>query len=263
MSSKLLKGLRLSLGFLGIFPTIFSQNMSAIPWYIRDYRALKRQLKAGGTGFKLGVPMPQLRDKASSSGSYSGHYFHQDLLVAQQIFKNNPIKHVDIGSRTDGFVTHVASFREIEVFDIREYNHHVSNIRFVQADFMQMSDQWVGYTDSLSCLHVIEHFGLGRYGDPIDADGHLKGLENMKRMLKTGGKFYFSTPIGPQRINFNAHRVFNVKYLLELFTDDYILDRFSYVDDQGVLHQDADPQAGIQTNFGCKFGCGIFELTKR
>ena len=69
-------------------------------------------------------------------------------------------------------------------------------------------------TDSLSCLHALEHFGLGRYGDPVDYDGYLKGFDNLYRILKPGGRLYFSVPMGPQRIEFDAHRVFSMAYLL-------------------------------------------------
>jgi len=69
-------------------------------------------------------------------------------------------------------VAHVAAFRPIEVFDIRPLHSTVANITFVQADMMQLSSELVECTDTLSCLHTIEHFGLGRYGDPIRVNGH-------------------------------------------------------------------------------------------
>lgn len=119
------------------------------------------------------------------------------------------------------------------------------------------------YCDSVSSLHAVEHFGLGRYGDKLDYNGHLKGLNNIHRMLKPGGKFYFSVPIGKQRIEFNAHRVFAVKYLVELLQDKYRIDFFSYVDDKGNLFKDIPLKSeGIENNFGCSYGCGILELTK-
>ena len=119
------------------------------------------------------------------------------------------------------------------------------------------------YCDSVSSLHAIEHFGLGRYGDKLDYNGHLKGLKNIYEMLKKGGKFYFSVPIGPQRIEFNAHRIFSVKYLIELINDKYYIDSFSYVDDEGDLFRDIPLHSNrIENNFSCKYGCGILELTK-
>jgi SAM-dependent methyltransferase len=193
----------------------------------------------------------------------SGHYFHQDLLVAQRIFANNPQKHLDIGSRTDGFVAHVASFRHIEIIDIRPVVSQVNNISFRQADLMQLPQDLMEYCDSISALHAIEHFGLGRYNDPIDYTGHLKALENIYRILKPGGKFYFSTPMGPQRIEFNAHRVFSLNYLIDLFDKRYKIDRFSYVNDAGELFENVEfNKLKVNRNYDCDYGCAIFEMTK-
>lgn len=232
--------------------------------YYRDLKLLKTQEKTSSMVFPFGKAYPCLKEKYSDNGSASGHYFHQDLLVARRIFKNNPENHVDIGSRIDGFVAHVASFRELEVFDIRPLQNNISNVRFVQADLMaQVGDNLTCYCDSLSCLHALEHFGLGRYGDPVNYDGYLIGLNNLSDILKKGGKLYISVPIGPQRIEFNAHRVFSVAYLLECFSGRFILDYFSYVDDKGDLHENVPvTEEGIKNSFGCHYGCGIFELTK-
>ncbi|MBF0105209.1 MAG: DUF268 domain-containing protein [Deltaproteobacteria bacterium] len=193
-----------------------------------------------------------------------GHYFWQDLFVAQRIFKNNPALHVDVGSRIDGFVAHVASFRKIEVLDIRPLETTIDNVTFVRADMMAKDlSLFTDYCDSLSCLHALEHFGLGRYGDPIDPDGYLTGIENINRMLKSGGKLYLSVPIGPQRVEFNAHRVFEVKYILDLMSKMFKLDMFSYIDDKGNLHKNvAIEDKDVQSSFGCHYGCGIFEFTR-
>jgi SAM-dependent methyltransferase len=239
------------------------KNIQLLPSLFRDYWKLKKQLRSN-SDFKIAKFFPILGDKQDSGGLISGHYFHQDLWVAQRIFKAQPEKHVDIASRVDGFVAHVAVFREVEIFDIRPVLSKVRNISFVQADLMDESSNYDNYCDSISCLHAIEHFGLGRYNDPIDADGHLKGLNSIHKILKPGGTFYFSTPIGPQRIEFNAHRVFSLAYLLGKFEKDYELIHFSYVDDAGDLYENQvlTPQ-NIQANFNCHYGCGIFELRKK
>lgn len=232
--------------------------------YYRDLRLLKIQEKTSSMVFPFGKAYPCLKEKFTDSGSASGHYFHQDLLVARRIFKSNPEKHVDIGSRIDGFVAHVASFRELEVFDIRPLPNNIPNVRFVQADLMApVGDNLTCYCDSLSCLHALEHFGLGRYGDPVNYDGYLIGLNNLSDILKKGGKLYISVPIGPQRIEFNAHRVFSVAYLTECFSGRFTLDYFSYVDDKGDLHENVPvTEEAAKNSFGCHYGCGIFELTK-
>jgi hypothetical protein len=230
--------------------------------FLRDYCEFKRQAIGSPWPFKFGRFYPCFKDRSKPIEA-SGHYFHQDLLVANRIFLNNPIKHVDVGSRMDGLVAHVACFREVEVIDIRPLRTTIPNVRFRQADLMSADFRLKDYSDSLSSLHAIEHFGLGRYGDRIDFHGYLTGLDRLYEILKEGGKFYFSVPIGDQRIEFNAHRVFSVQYLLELLEGKYRVDSFSYVNDDGNLVKDP-PLDGqdVENSFSCHYGCGIFELTK-
>lgn len=231
-------------------------------WFKHDLQKIKEQLD-GDADFPISRLKPIYKERGDSGGTLSGHYFHQDLLVARRIYANQPEKHVDVGSRTDGFVAHLAVFREVEIFDIRSNQSKVKNITSVQADFMQLSEHLYDYTDSISSLHAIEHFGLGRYGDTIDAYGHLKGLDSLRKALKPGGKFYFSVPMGPQRIEFNAHRIFSLSYLLSVFSKHYQLDQFSYVDDAGDLHENTPlSDEKISNNYGCDHGCAILEMTK-
>lgn len=248
--------------FWGFSPRIFLLNIFWFPSFWIDYYRF-RKLSKGNMYFRFGKIRPVLTDKRNKSGKMATHYFFQDLLVARRIRINNPAKHVDIGSRIDGFVAHVASFMEIEVFDIRPINQNVVGINFKQTDFMKIDPELNDYTDSISSLHALEHFGLGRYGDVLDISGHIKGLDSVYYILKKGGKFYFSSPIGPQRIEFNAHRVFSISYLIELFSGRFNIDYFSFIDDAGTLHENADlTPDNIMTSFGCKYGCGIFEMTK-
>lgn len=230
----------------------------------RDLRTLKSQNPSVAREFQFGKLYPCFDDRFTESGSTKGIYFHQDLLVARRIFSCNPNIHVDVGSRVDGFVAHVASFRPIEVFDIRPLSNTIPNIKFMQADLMVPIDRMLeNYCDSLSCLHALEHFGLGRYGDSVNYDGYLLGLSNLSKILKKGGKLYLSVPIGPQRIEFNAHRVFSVSFLLECFSGKYTIEQFSFVDDLGDLHENVTiTDIEVNSSFNCVYGCGIFEMTK-
>ena len=238
------------------------KNFKLIPWFFSDYLKIKKQLK-NNKDFKITKFFPVLADQAQTSGNFSSMYFNQDLFVARRIHKNNPKKHVDIWSRVDWFVANVASYRDIEVLDIRPSTKQVQNIKFTQADLMKLPHWFENYTDSISSLSVIEHFWLWRYGDPIDSNWHIKWLENIYKILKKWWKFYFSVPIWPQRIEFNAHRIFNISYLIKLFEKKYKIDMFSYIDDYDKLHENLKLSTkDINNNFNCKFGCGIFELTK-
>jgi len=218
----------------------------------------KEWLRQGG---KITHSYMILTDYFENAGTTKGHYFHQDLLVASFVAKNAPKRHVDIASRVDGFVAHVASFREIEVVDIRrlpESEH--SNIKFVRADLMNPND--LGVTDSLSCLHAIEHFGLGRYTDPIDVKGHEKGIDNLVSIVAKGGRLYISFPIGLEdEVHFNAHRVFHPKTILSIpsIKSCMKLERFDYVDDNGDLHLHCPVEEAIGKT---TFGCGIYTFQK-
>jgi len=241
-------------------------SIKCIPYYLNDMRKLNNQIKNNPLSqWKISSIFPCLHDRFGEAGDISGHYFHQDLFVAQKIFERKPKKHVDIGSNIYGFVSHVASYRKIEVFDIRKLKIGARNIFFNRMDIMKFNKKYYKYADSISCLHALEHFGLGRYKDNIDINGYEKGFVNITKMLKQNGIFYLSVPIGKQRIEFNAHRVFSIDEILTLARKNNLkIFGFSYVDDNGYLHKNASLNSiNIKSNFGCNWGCGIFELVKK
>jgi len=164
------------------------------------------------------VKYPCLFDCDQESGSY-GEYFWQDIYIAKQIIELNPKRHIDVGSRVDGFIAHLACVRKVEVLDIRPISAIVEGVDFHQADISRLSEDWIDVADCLSCLHTLEHFGLGRYGDDIDPDGWSTGLENLQKILKKGGVFWLSVPIGVERVEFNAHRVFDPRTIHKLALD--------------------------------------------
>jgi len=248
----------------GFSPNEIVRKIYRLPSYFRSYFKFKKQFKQNPDTFSIACNYPCLLDIDEEGGAATGIYFNQDLYVAQEIFKRKPIKHLDIGSRMDGFIAHVASYREIEVMDIRDITTKVENVVFVQKDLMQEDKSFFEYCDSLSCLHVLEHFGLGRYGDILDVDGHKKGIKSISKILKKGGTAYISVPIGDQRIEFNAHRVFSIRYLLNLFEDYFNFQSFSYINDNGILFKNTIlTEELLDNNCGCHYGCGIFTLIKK
>jgi hypothetical protein len=205
-----------------------------------------------------------LYDWYEEGGATKDEYFWQDLYVARKIHLANPEKHVDIGSRIDGFVAHVASFREVEVFDIRPVTPLIPGVIFKQADLMSQSELQTAYCDSLSCLHALEHFGLGRYGDPININGYVDGLQNMAKILKKEGLLYLSVPIGIERVVFNANRVFNPAHLAQLaMLNGLLLKDFAFLGASRILVESSSPEQDIKALSEQRYSLGIFTFIKQ
>lgn len=200
---------------------------------------------------------PILTDGGEAAGSVGGHYFHQDLWAARKIRERTPKEHIDIGSRIDGFITHLLVFMPVTVVDIRPIQSTVKGLTFLQDDATELAQFPNGSVDSLSSLNVAEHFGLGRYSDPIDPDACFKFMKALERVLAPNGRLYFSVPVGRERVEFNAHRVFAPQTVLDSFPELQLVS-FSAVDDDGNFIENANLAAVA----GNEFSCGLFEFTK-
>lgn len=198
---------------LGFDPRILLRSILGLPKYIRN----RAKFRMGYTGRMEFVPC--LNDLAEEAGATKSEYFWQDLYVARAVHEAKPQKHVDIGSRVDGFVAHIASFRDCEVFDIRPITSQIPGVIFRKVDIMKAEtlphNEYDGYCDSISCLHALEHFGLGRYGDKVDPQGYKHGISNIVKLLKRGGRLYLSTPIGQERVEFDANWVFDPRKIIQ------------------------------------------------
>ena len=249
---------------LGIKPRRILRSFPAMVWYLRS----RRRFRTLAVEARLSMPLcaaPVLHDRYAAGGVAKGHYFHQDLLVARRIHERKPRRHIDFGSRVDGFVAHVAAFRRIEFYDYRPVHEVIPNMVFRQADITRLDAETVGLADSVSSLHVVEHIGLGRYGDDLNPRGHEEAIEALKNVVEPGGILYLSLPIGKERVEFNAHRVFDPRTIIELTRPDMDLERFSFVDDNGRLHENVFQTDGGEdwdTLSQLDYGCGIFELRK-
>lgn len=235
------------------------------------YKHLKEfKAQSSSSLFKMDFQFDQnrkmLTDFYEQAGVASGHYFHQDIYVAREIYRDNPTRHHDIGSRVDGFISSLAVFREVEIFDIRALESSDPNIHFHQLDILDSAAvNAMEKVFSLSCLHTAEHFGLGRYGDPINYDGWFIGLTNIAALIAKGGVFYFSTPISSrQRIVFNAHRIFNPQFLTAHFLKDFEILKTALIRDSGEIDLTADFQsAAFLNDFSDDYACGIWILRKK
>ena len=242
----------------GVDPIKALRSLQGLPRFVRDYF----RFRSSYTG-RLEL-LPCLHDWHEEGGATTLEYFWQDLLVARAIFEARPEKHVDIGSRVDGFVAHVASFREIEVFDVRPITTQIPGVRFTRADLMQPVTGMTGYCDSLSCLHALEHFGLGRYGDPIDPRGFERGLANMAALLRKDGVFYLSVPIGVERVEFNGQRVLDPRAIIDLaMANSLELRELKVIRQRGGVEVFALDELRLSDLASQRYALGIFTFAKR
>jgi len=236
------------------------QVMGGMFHFVRDFFRYKKLTQSMDYGFPLRFSRsyPCYIDRYEMAGSIPRHYFWQDLWGAKKVYQLGCSKHYDIGSRLDGFIAHCLPFCEVTMLDIRPLNVPISGLSFIQANCMNMPQIPDGSIASLSCFHAVEHFGLGRYGDPVDPEGHTKAISEMKRIISANGDILFSVPVGIQRLEFNGHRIFDPMTIIGLF-DGFDLVEFSVIDDEDYFHQSVAPESFRNINYGC----GLFHFCKR
>jgi hypothetical protein len=126
-----------ALSLLSLFGIDVKSMIRSLPGLSRFARDLRRfRALSRGAASAHGKLYPCLNDWVEPSGYASGAYFHQDLFVAQRVFAAKPRRHIDIGSRIDGFVAHLATWREIEVIDVRPNHSSAKGIVFHTADIL-------------------------------------------------------------------------------------------------------------------------------
>ena len=241
----------------GFHPTIFLKSLAGLPVFVSSWLKYRKLNIAPAFRIRFTDAFPILTDRSASAGLAEGHYFHQDLWAARNIFHERPRAHIDVGSRIDGFVAHLLAFMPVTVIDIRPLVSKVDGLTYLQDDATSLSMLKANSVPSLSSLHAAEHFGLGRYGDPIDPDACFKFIDSLQRVLAPNGRLYFSVPVGRERVEFNAHRVFSPSTILRCFSS-LRLKSFSFVGDDGSLYLDTDPLALPES----EMACGLFEFTK-
>ncbi len=186
---------------------------------------------------------------------FDAHYFYQGAWLARRLGESKLHQHVDVGSSV--LTMSVLSAWVDTVFvDYRPLKVSLPGLSSVAGDILRLP-----FTDnslySLSCLHVIEHIGLGRYGDPIDPQGSIKAAYELQRIMRPGGKLFLSLPIGRERVCYNAHRVHAPDSVIRIF-EKLKLVEFSYVDDAGELRERRMPSSASEL----QYGCGMFEFEK-
>lgn len=203
---------------------------------------------------------PVVKDKYAFAGAI-GNYFWQDLWAARLVIGTKVKQHFDIGSRLDGFIAHLlAADIEVTMIDVREFPGKVEHLHTIVDDatsLHQIPDESI---ESMSALCSLEHFGLGRYGDPVNPEACFNCFKNIQRKLKKGGRLYISLPIGKERVEFNAHRVFYASTIVDSFSE-LRLEEFSCACD-GKIEYNTDIHKYDNDMHNGEYRYGLFLFVK-
>lgn len=233
-------------------PVKFYYGIKGYPSFIADIIKYK---KTNLSAKILNRNLFPILDEKTPYHQFDAHYFYQQLWAFEHILKRKPKEHVDVGS-TYSMSGYISKITKAVFVDIRPIKTSLKNLTVIDGDILNLpfKDNSI---ESLSCLHVVEHIGLGRYGDPIDPDGTRKACKDLSRVLAKGGYLYFSLPIGKERICFNAHRVFDPKTIIRYFRKLQLVE-FNVVDDEESFHEGVDYQKYRKLSYGC----GMFLFKK-
>ena len=200
---------------------------------------------------------PQLSDKTSFT-NFDTHYIYHPAWAIRTVKKIKPEFHVDISS-TLIFSSMLSAFISVKFYDYRPATIKLDNLTSEKADLNRLPFKDNSVT-SLSCMHTVEHIGLGRYGETIDPNGDLKAINELARVLAKDGNLLFVVPIGKPKVQFNAHRIYSYAQIIDYFKNLELVE-FSLIPDNAI-------ETGIITNATQKqadeqnYGCGCFWFKK-
>jgi SAM-dependent methyltransferase len=228
-----------------------AKGARAYPWFVRSWRQYASL--PGAEPLRLADAYPQLRDRTLTT-PYDPHYFHQAVWTMERLAGRQPSMHVDVGSDVT-FVGMASALTQVTFVDIRPLPVELPRLHPVAGDVAGGLPFEMASVESLSCLHVVEHVGLGRYGDALDPLGTQKAVRELARVIAPNGDLYLSLPVGRPRVCFNAHRIHAPRHVIEMLSSLELVE-FSVVDDAYRRVDDADPDEAAALDYGC----GLFHF---
>lgn len=239
---------------LGVVPLV--QRVAQYPRFFGEFRRFKRLQAAAPRDMRIALAdiFPCLNERTETT-NFDAHYVYHTAWAARKVRTLNPAEHVDVSSSLY-FAAIVSAFVPLKFFDYRPAGLGLSQIEEKRGDLTHLPLR-DGSVASLSCMHVAEHVGLGRYGDPLDPMGDKKAASELQRVLAESGRLLFVVPVGESRVFFNAHRVYRPDQVVAMFPD-LNLRSFSLVTDSGEFMDPAPLEVGASQTYGC----GCFEFVK-
>jgi SAM-dependent methyltransferase len=208
--------------------------------------------------FSTFIEQPCLEDDTEATG-FDTHYLYHVAWAVRKIIKASPNKHTDISSALN-FSAFLSALIPTTFIDYRPADIELSNLHCQKGDLTDAGAWKPEQFDSISCMHVVEHIGLGRYGDNLDVNADLNAINTLKKIVKQNGKLYFVVPVGKPSINFNAHRIYLANKISEYFADQFELQEFYFIPGPQNMHPIVNCHFEYTLQF--PYGCGCFEFRK-
>jgi len=232
--------------------SVWIRGLRACPRFLREMEKYSRLPEA--ESISVWDVQPHLCDRTETT-PFDRHYFYQGVWAFGKVKESGVESHVDVGSEVR-WAGLLSTITKVTLIDIRPFETGLKNLVVTKGDILNIPFE-DNSVDSLSCLHVAEHIGLGRYGDLLNPRGTKEAICELARVLAPGGNLYFSVPVGKPRICFNAHRIHAPQQILDYFRHLELIE-FSGIDDQGKFRQEMDPGDFADATYAC----GLFHFTK-
>ncbi len=233
------------------------------PWRWLRFVAEFRQFAALHRAQRTEMPLdwsdrwPRLNDRTEHL-PFDAHYIYHTAWAARVLADTRPSKHIDISSLAY-FATIASAFVPIDFYDYRPAGIRLDNLTCGAADLCRLpfDDRAV---ESISCMHTIEHIGLGRYGDPLDALGDRKALSELQRVVARGGSLLVVVPVGKPRVQYNAHRIYD-PHMIENYLPELELRSWALLKDDSSTGLELKPTRELALQQ--RYGCGCFHFVRR
>jgi SAM-dependent methyltransferase len=224
-----------------------------------EFHKFRTMLEHSGRSLPIRLEeiLPCLDDRSRET-PFDAHYTYHPAWAARVLARTRPARHVDISSILC-FGAIVSAFVPVDFYDFRPAAVKLNDFNSASADLTRL-----GFPDnsvaSLSSMHVIEHIGLGRYGEPLDPDGDLKAIRELCRVLAPGGNLLVAVPVGRARIQYNAHRIYDDAEFRNYFAGLELME-FALISDGGapggLIYDAARDLINAQ-----EYGCGCYWFRK-
>jgi len=230
------------------FPFIISECLK----FFKDYRKYRSEYQ-GNYPIRL---LPILFDRIPVT-PFDPHYTYQAYWATSRIIQNGlPDIHIDISSQVS-YAAQLSALMPVVHLEFRSPSLRIESCSRISGDILNLpfADNSIM---SLSCLHVIEHIGLGRYGDPVNCNGPWRAFSEIGRAMARKGRLFISVPIGKPAVYFNGCYVFNPRDVMEMFSGFEVCE-FSFVDDNGGFNEKGNMKDAEEM----EYALGLFYFQKR